>query len=418
MGRDTVISPSIHQKFRREEVAPANQRWLFGRVLVRKWYRPCAGHYGGSYVTLLSPRALLTRLIAFDTTSHRSNLELIAFAANLLADRGWQCVMTSDASGEKQNLFASLGPRVDGGLVLSGHSDVVPAMSSGWESDPFTLREADERFYGRGTCDMKGFIATVLYAGQSLAASALKRPLHIALSYDEEVGCLGVPRLLETLDPHYPTPRHAVIGEPTMLQAMGDHKGILRARACVHGKAAHSSLPELGSSAISAGAGAVASFYRWLPEASSRYSGLSGNIGLIKGGTAGNIIADLCTFSCELRYRGEVNVEELLGELQRVIAPAQLDELLCAAGLTREGNEELLERVLRLAAHPEIGSVPYMTEAGLFQRSGMQAVVCGPGNIAQAHQSNEYISLTQFSAGLAMVEHLIAGQCRERAGER
>ncbi|MEO6379467.1 MAG: acetylornithine deacetylase, partial [Caulobacteraceae bacterium] len=252
---------------------------------------------------------ILARLVAFDTTSRNSNLDLIAYVEAELAPLEVVARRVPNAEGTKANLFATLGPAVEGGVVLSGHTDVVPVDGQAWTSDPFVLTPRDGRLYGRGTCDMKGFLALALAAAPSFAAAGLKRPVHFAFSYDEEVGCLGAPDLIAAIAAQLPRPAAVIVGEPTSMEAVCGHKGIAAFKVTITGKEAHSSLTHLGVSANMAAVRLMA-LLSDLAERLTREAdpaspftpkGATLTIGQINGGTAVNILARQCVFVFELR---------------------------------------------------------------------------------------------------------------------
>ena len=378
----------------------------------------------------IAARALsvLARLIAFDTTSRGSNLALIAYVEALLAELGVTSTRIANADGSKANLLATLGPNAEGGVVLSGHTDVVPVDGQAWTSDPFVLTQRDGRLYGRGTCDMKGFLALCLAATPDFAAAGLKRPVHFAFSYDEEIGCLGAPDLIRAIAARVPRPAAVIVGEPTGMEAVSGHKGIAACRVTVRGKEAHSSLTHLGASAnmaavrlmavlgqIADGLGAADPASPFTPP------GASLTIGEIHGGTAINILARQCVFSFDLRVPPGVDPDVLLAPFRAAAreidatlkarfpeAGVTLEQLAAAPALAPEpdGAAERLAR--RLAGdNGPTRAVPYAAEAGQFQEAGYSTVICGPGSIDQAHQADEYVDLNQIERGAAFMARLV-----------
>ncbi|AZO81059.1 MULTISPECIES: acetylornithine deacetylase [unclassified Bosea (in: a-proteobacteria)] len=347
---------------------------------------------------------ILHKLVAFDTTSRRSNLDLVHWAADYLENAGARVRLTSDASGEKANILATIGPDAPGGLVLSGHTDVVPVDDQDWESDPFALASRDGRLHGRGAVDMKGFVAACLAAVPDWRARELRRPIHLALSYDEEVGCLGVPLLIADMLAHCPLPALAIIGEPTQMRIGLSHRGFYGYCSVFHGRAAHSSDPRLGTSAIEPAAAFVATLASFGKAECGERSGTTVNIGKIAGGSAINIVPERCEVIWEFRPPDEAGAGAVLAEVESLIA-----------GLSRGVGVETtpLARVLPLdcaanspavaVAHKLGGlwppiAMPFGTEAGFFQQAGIPALVCGPGSIAQAHQANEWIAGVELEA--------------------
>ena len=363
--------------------------------------------------------SLLRNLVGFDTTSHRSNLDLVDWAVATIEPFGARIRLSYDDTGTKANLLASFGPVVPGGIVLSGHSDVVPVEGQNWSSDPFVLTERGGRLHGRGTTDMKAFVACCLAAMPAIAAAALQWPVHIALSYDEEVGCFGVPRLIADLLAHEPRPALAIIGEPTQMRLGDRHRGFLGFRTGFTGKPAHSSDPSAGASAIYP-ASAFVSFLKALgDEASCSIDATTFNVGRIDGGTAINIVPGACDVVWEFRPSPGADVAAIRATIETFLARATPSDIAQAT--------ELLTRVPPLAPQPDgmaadlavtFGALlpsfamPFGTEAGFFQEVGIPAVVCGPGSIAQAHQPDEWIEIEQVLAAdrfLARVVQWAAG---------
>jgi acetylornithine deacetylase len=378
-----------------------------------------------------SPAALdiLDRLVSYDTVSARSNLALIRFVAELLAERGIAARLTHHPSGEKANLYATIGPDAPGGIVLSGHTDVVPVEGQPWTSDPFRLTRRGTRLYGRGTTDMKGFIALALALLPEMLAEPLAVPIHFAFSFDEEVGCAGVPHLLAELGAKLPLPSIALIGEPTEMRPVTAHKGIHGFVTTFRGRDGHSSAPQRGAGAIIPAAEAVAFLGRLAAELKAAapagspfdppYTTL--NVGTIAGGTAINILPRECRFVWEFRPIPETDAEALLrrfeDHLARELLPRMREsapeaeirtERICAAPPLRPEPDSAAERLARaLTGANASGTVAFATEAGLFQEKGVSAVVCGPGSIAQAHQPDEFIEEDQLAQCEAMLRKLI-----------
>jgi len=377
---------------------------------------------------------ILARLVAFDTTSRDSNLPLIAFVEAELAKLGVTGRRAPNADGTKTNLFATIGPMVEGGIVLSGHTDVVPVDGQAWTSDPFTLTARDGRLYGRGTSDMKGFLALALAAAPELAKAPLARPVHLAFSYDEEVGCLGAPAMIEALARELPKPRAVIVGEPTNMEAVRGHKGITVYTVTVTGHEAHSSLTHLGVSAVMAGVklmALLADLSERLereadPQSPFRPRGASLTIGLVQGGTAVNILARECRFTFDLRCPPGLDPEAVLKGF--FTAAGALDAELKArapeAGVRIErrsatpafapeadGEAEALARLLAGDNGPG-RVVSYAAEAGQFQEAGFSTVICGPGSIDQAHQPDEYIEVSQMQRGAQFMGRLIESLSR------
>jgi acetylornithine deacetylase len=384
-------------------------------------------------VSIAAEVDILRRLVAFDTTSRRSNLELIDWAEQFAVARGAAVSRVSSACGTKANLLVVVGPTVAGGIVLSGHTDVVPVDGQPWTSDPWALTERDGRLYGRGAADMKGFIALVLGALELAQAAPLRRPLVLALSYDEEVGCLGAPALIELLRKAVPPPAAVVVGEPTLMQVVSAHKGMRIFEVEVTGKEAHSSSRGIGTSAITAAVELMALVETMNRQAAHEHAGPSlfappgttMTVGLVQGGTAANILARRCCFTWDLRAEREADADRF--ECSFADAAAALDARLrefapqagvrvvrkaSAPSLEVDASSAAEQLVRRLTGDRGSSGVPFVAEAGLFSRAGLPAVLCGPGSIDQAHQPDEWIALEQLVAGRSFVHSVIRELCQ------
>ena len=379
---------------------------------------------------IYTPREMLEKLVSFPTVSDASNLELIDFVEDYLAGHGVESWRVYDDTGEKANLYAVIGPNVEGGVVLSGHTDVVPVKGQAWDTDPFVVTEKDGKLYGRGTCDMKGFDALALALVPDMLAAGLKRPVQIALSYDEEVGCLGAPFMISDMVEKLPRAAAVIVGEPSMMQVVSGHKGAIGFTTRVRGFEIHSSLMHQGVSAVMTAARLV----EWLRLRFVENMAATPNdvdamfeppfttlhVGVIKGGSATNITALDCEFSCDIRCpasqdplewfgRYKAFVDEVEAEIQAVCPEASITvvarDVNPALKPEHEGAAEALAR--RVTGDNGSHVVSYGTEAGQFQREGYSVVVCGPGSIDQAHQPNEFITLEQFAAGEAFLRRLI-----------
>lgn len=361
--------------------------------------------------------ALIERLISFDTTSRGSNLGLIEWARDYLKDIGIGSRLTYDAAGNKANLFATVEKGDKPGIVLSGHTDVVPVDGQNWASDPFKAVRRGDRIYGRGACDMKSYLAVVLAMAPRFAAANLKAPVHFALSYDEEVGCVGARGLLEDLARNGIRPAGAVIGEPTGMQPVIAHKGKRSYQCCVRGKEAHSALTPQGVNAIEYAAriiGYIRHMAERMRDCEPRDYGFDVpfttlQTGVISGGIAGNIVPRECIFQFEFRYLPGADPDALEREIrdyaERVILP-EMQRTDPATGISFETKAEIPgldtaedEEVTRLAQalsrSKSVSKVAYATEGGLFQRAGIPAIICGPGSIEQAHKPDEYVAIEQ-----------------------
>ncbi len=372
---------------------------------------------------------ILGRLIAFDTTSRDSNLALIEYVEVMLGGLGVTSTRVMNADGTKANLYATLGPSVPGGVVLSGHSDVVPVDGQAWSSDPFVLTRRGDRFYGRGTCDMKGFIALALAAATDIIAARLIRPVHLAISYDEEVGCLGAPDMIRELVRDLPAPLAVIVGEPTNMEVVSGHKGISSWIVTVTGHEAHSSLTHLGVSANMVAVRlmqALADLADQLEREGDAASGFMPphttlTIGQIRGGTAVNILARECTFVFDLRTPPGQNPEAIIAPFLALaaaedaaikrrfpgtgVAVSRRSKTPCLVPDPDSPAERLARRLAGDNGPPRM--VPYAAEAGQFQEAGFSAIICGPGSIEQAHQPDEYLEIAQFERGAAFMQRLI-----------
>ena len=370
---------------------------------------------------------ILTRLVAFDTTSRNSNLDLIAFVEARLAKLGVNGTRVSNADGNKCNLYATVGPMTEGGLVLSGHTDVVPVDGQQWHSDPFVLTRRGTRLYGRGTADMKTFLALALAAAPMFRGGA--RPVHFAFSYDEEVGCIGAPAMIRELVDQLPPVTAVVVGEPTNMEVVSAHKAISTWVVTVTGHEAHSSLTHLGLSANMAAVRLMNSLTR-LAERLERQASEGGapfmpphatlTIGQVNGGTAVNILARQCVFAFDLRCPPGLEPDTVIAPFLR--EAAAMDRAMRrrfpdsgvsvarrsgAPALAPEPNGEAEQLARRLAGdNGPSRAVSYAAEAGQFQQAGFSTIICGPGSIEQAHQPDEFIEIAQVERGAAFMVRL------------
>ncbi|TCM76976.1 acetylornithine deacetylase [Rhodovulum steppense] len=378
-----------------------------------------------------STRAILADLVAFPTVSSDSNLAMIVHIAAMLGDLGAHVDLFHDETGQKANLFATLGPRAaGGGIVLSGHTDVVPVTDQDWSTDPFRLHEADGRLYGRGTCDMKGFIAATLAMAPVWAALDLKRPLHFAFTHDEEVGCLGGQALVAELAARGLRPEVAIIGEPTEMRIVEAHKGCCEYSVEFHGLEGHGSNPDAGVNAAEAAVRYVARLMDLAQALKARAPHNSPftppwttiNLGRIAGGHAHNVIPGRAEVDWEMRPVQAADMafvkDQMARHVDEVLLPGMRAVDPAAAILTRvvgevAGLEPMEDSAARrllmdLTGEARAETVPFSTEAGLFQSIGCAAAVCGPGSIAQAHKPDEYITLDQLAQCLSMLDNLAA----------
>jgi acetylornithine deacetylase len=373
-------------------------------------------------------RALLRDLVAFPTISEDSNRALIDHLAGRLEAAGARVEVMADASGKKANLFATLGPEGDGGIVLSGHSDVVPVAGQDWTVDPFALTERDGRLYGRGTCDMKGFIAAAVAMAPVFAGRRLSRPLHFAFTHDEEVGCLGARSLAAALTARGLRPSVAIIGEPTSMRIIEGHKGCYEYSTHFTGLAGHASAPDQGVNAVEYAVRYVARLLEVGETLKTRAPAASPfdppwttvSTGVLTGGNARNVIAAEARVDWEMRpvQPGDADFvkealrrycdETLLPAMRRVAPEAGIVTEVVGEveGLVPASDNEARRIVAELTGANGAGTVPFGTEAGIFQSLGMSVVVCGPGSIEQAHKPDEYIAVDQLRDCLTMLERL------------
>ena len=370
---------------------------------------------------------ILARLVAFDTTSRNSNLALIDWVESFLRARGVACWRVPSADGAKANLYALVGPLAEGGVVLSGHTDVVPVDGQPWDTDPWRVTQHGEKLFGRGVADMKSFLALALAHVDGAIAAPLKRPLVLAFSYDEEVGCLGAPSMIAEIAARLPQPAAAIVGEPTGMKVVSAHKGVRSFIVEVTGREAHSSLPDAGVSAVMEALKLMNAVIVLGQQAKSiahpHFSPAAPTmtIGRVEGGTAANILARTCAFVWDLRSV-EVEEADMIEAQFRAVADGLDAEIKARApeggvhvsrrsntaglALHRDSAAEQLARAL--TGDNETRAVAYAAEGGLFQRAGIPTVVCGPGSIEQAHQPNEWIALSQIAEGAQFMRRLIA----------
>ena len=379
----------------------------------------------------LSAKAIMDKLVSFPTVSRDTNLPLIDWVEAYLASHGIEAHRWPDPDQpEKAALFAHVGPWEEGAVVLSGHTDVVPVDGQPWTSDPWIVTERDGKYYGRGTCDMKGFDALAIWALVEAHHAGVQRPLQLALSFDEEVGCTGAPPMIEAMQPVLPKGAAVIVGEPSMMQAVTGHKGGQGFATHVVGFEVHSSILHTGVNAIMSGAKLIEWANQMNAANMSKAPGelaamfdppfTTCHVGMISGGTAHNITAKDCNFSLEFRVvPGEsiaqwrdayfTQVHKLEAEMQAVHPEARIDLTphfeVPALEPETDGAAETLVR--QITGDNASHVVSYGTEAGQFQAAGYSAIVCGPGDIAQAHQPDEFISVAQFEVGLDFMRALV-----------
>ncbi len=379
--------------------------------------------------TNLSSLDMLRRLIAFDTTSRNSNLALIEWIRDYLAGHGIESELVPSADGIKANLYATIGPQDRPGIMLSGHTDVVPIDGQDWRTDPFELTERDDLLYGRGTTDMKGFVAAVLAMAPAFQGRTLVTPIHLAFSYDEEVGCLGVRRLIDRLADLPVRPAGCIIGEPTEMTVVRAHKGKLSYVCEVHGFECHSSIAHTGVNAVEYAAEIIALLRRMAGERRDRgpfdqayeppYTTV--HTGIVSGGTALNIVPKDCRFEFEWRYLPwddtaalyervrHLALDVLEPEMRAIHAGAAITitELSAMPGFDTPEDAAITTLVKSLARANDTGKVSFGTEAGLFNGADIPTIICGPGSVEQAHKPNEFISRAELAACDAFLGRLL-----------
>lgn len=379
----------------------------------------------------LSPKAIMDKLVSFPTVSRDSNLPLVDWLQEYLQSQGIESHRKSNEDGNKAALFAHVGPWKEGAVVLSGHTDVVPIDGQDWDSDPFTVLEKDGKYFGRGTCDMKGFDALAVWALVEAHRRGVKRPLQLGLSYDEEIGCIGAPPMIKAMQSTLPKGSAVIVGEPSMMKAVTAHKGGQGFAFHVTGFEVHSSLLPTGVSAIMEAAHII----DWINGINTQLQAETPNeiaamfsppfstlhVGTVSGGTAHNITAKDCRFNLEMRIvPGEdkkawndriiTYAREIESRMQTVQPSTRIDlpPLFDVPALSPEQNGEAEGLVRSITGDNARHVVSYATEAGQFQQAGYSSVICGPGSIEQAHQANEFISVAQFEAGVDFMNRLVA----------
>jgi acetylornithine deacetylase len=378
----------------------------------------------------MTPLELMTKFISFPTVSRDSNIPLIEWVADYLASHGIESHRYIDPDQPKHALFAHVGPWEEGAIVLSGHTDVVPVDGQPWDTDPFTVVEKEGKYYGRGTCDMKGFDALAIWALVEAHHAGVKRPLQVALSFDEEIGCTGAPPMIKAMQPVLPKGSAVIVGEPSTMQAVTGHKGGTGFNTHVVGFEVHSSLLHTGVNAIMAGAKLI----EWANEMNTENMGrkpsalaalfdppfTTVHVGMISGGTAHNITAKDCHFAMDFRVVPGENkdawgtaylkkVREVEKQMQAVVPDTRIEVTprFDVPALEPETDGEAETLVRQITGDNASHKVSYGTEAGQFQEAGYSAVICGPGDIAQAHQPNEFIEVAQFNAGHDFMRKLL-----------
>ncbi|MEA2838674.1 MAG: acetylornithine deacetylase [Methylobacteriaceae bacterium] len=370
---------------------------------------------------------LIERLVGFDTESSKSNLPLIDFVEDYLAELNVPFVRVPNADGNKAAIFATIGPMSDGGIVLSGHTDVVPVVGQSWTSDPFAVRRDGTRLYGRGTCDMKGFDAICLAMVPEFQRARLKRPVHLLFSYDEEVTCEGPLDTIRRFGQDLPRPGAVIVGEPTNMEVADSHKSVSTYHTHVRGREAHSSKPFLGVSAVHVGCELVTALTQ-IGEEFARDGDPSGrfepawstvHVGTIAGGTARNILAKDCKFHWEFRGLPGVPLRAALERFEAHVETVRANRIkgfpetfvetkieVEVPGLAADAGSPAEALALRLTRSNRTIAVPFATEGGQFQNAGISTIVCGPGNVNQAHQPDEFIEIAEIEKCIGFLRAL------------
>lgn len=385
----------------------------------------------------LTSQEMLAKLVSFDTTSCYSNLPLMDFVRSYFDQYGIATTLLTDQTGEKANLFATVGPVDRAGVVLSGHTDVVPVTGQAWETDPFDLQEDEGLLYGRGACDMKGFLAVALAKLPDMVAANLKSPIHFALSYDEEVGCLGAHALAAHVAQLPVSQKLCVIGEPTNMRPITGHKGIRNYQCHILGKECHSSLAPYGVNAVEVAAELIA-YIKTVARRMQTEGPFNRNfdppfttvhVGTVAGGTSQNIVPNTCDFTFELRTVPEADPEALINEIRQyafkhlephmqAIDPTTGIKFVATANVPSfdiRDDDPAVERVLGMSGANATAKVSFGTEAGIFANTGIPTVVCGPGDIEQAHKPNEFVAVEQLKKCEVFMDRLIDQQSKSSA---
>ncbi|MFC3810916.1 acetylornithine deacetylase [Lacihabitans lacunae] len=378
---------------------------------------------------LQKTKEILTDLVAFDVLGGQSNLSILAYIKNFLSERGIDFQLVPNPEGTKASLHCRIGPAVDGGVILSGHTDVVPVKGQDWQTAPFELIEKEDKLFARGSCDMKGFLACCLASVELFQKTDLKKPIYFAFSYDEEIGCLAAPELARAIKSHYTENiKYALIGEPTMMVPMVGQKGICVLKTTVKGSAGHSSRIKQEVSAIHVAAKLVV----WLEnkmdelvakgETDDRFkpNHTSIHIGKFNGGIAPNVIADTCTFYWDVRTIPKSSLTEIMADFEAYCETLKstLKERFAGAEIITEIDHpavppldtpehlSVVALIKKISENNTLDTVSYAAEAGQFAEVGFEAVICGPGDIAQAHRANEFVAISQLEKCLKMLENL------------
>ena len=372
---------------------------------------------------------ILAKLVSFPVLGGESNLSILSWIEFYLTELGITSFRVYNEEGNKSSLHCRIGPAIDGGIILSGHTDVVPVAGQNWDTDPFVLTEIGDKLYGRGSCDMKAFLACVMTAAPMMVNADLKKPIYFAFSYDEEIGCLGAPDLIEAIASHYDEkPAYAWIGEPSMLIPIVGQKGICVQETIVKGSAGHSSRIRQEVSAIHEASRLII----WLEEKMNQLVDQSSDdrfdpphtsihVGTLHGGIAPNIIADRCSFKWDIRCIPQDSISQILEafdahcrtrerELRTIFTDFVIENINDhpeVPALDTKEDQEIAQLIKELTEADQFDTVSYAAEAGQFEKGGFPSIICGPGDIAQAHRANEFVSKTQLKRGVELIQKLI-----------
>lgn len=372
---------------------------------------------------------ILAKLVSFPVLGGESNLSILLWIESYLTELGITSFRVYNEEGNKSSLHCRIGPAVDGGIILSGHTDVVPVAGQNWDTDPFVLTEIGDKLYGRGSCDMKAFLACIMTSAPMMVNADLKKPIYFAFSYDEEIGCLGAPDLIEAIALHYDEkPAYAWIGEPSMLIPIVGQKGICVQETIVNGSAGHSSRIRQEVSAIHEASRLII----WLEEKMNQLADQSSDtrfnpphtsihVGTLHGGIAPNVIADRCSFKWDIRCIPQDSIPQILEAFDaycrsrekelRTIFPDFVIETINdhpeVPALDTKEDQEIAQLIKELTEADQFDTVSYAAEAGQFEEGGFPSIICGPGDIAQAHRANEFVSKAQLKRGVELIEKLI-----------
>lgn len=377
----------------------------------------------------MTAKEILTNLVSFDVLSTQNNIELVNWISNYINSFGVEVIYLYNENKTQASLHCRIGPEIDGGVILSGHTDVVPVKGQPWNTNPFELTEIDGKLYGRGACDMKGYLACFLSVLPKMVKSKLKKPIYFAISYDEEIGCLRAPELAAHINSYYAEqPKYAIIGEPSMLQPIVGQKGILYVQTEVNGSQGHSSRIEKEVSAIHESTRLIL----WLENKMKELSAITRNekflppystlhVGKFNGGIATNVVAAKATFEWDVRSIPEDKIADILSEFEAYCRELEIEKQQLfpnfkivntklhpiVPGLLTNEDSSVVDFISKIIENKKLGYVAYATEAGQFAEAGFESIICGPGSIEQAHRANEFVSVEQLDLCVKMIENIV-----------